>query len=210
MLSNKQLYKEFTTEEEAKKWAEENYKEWLIKIQITEYRYPSTKINNLLYGYTGNTYQIYNPMLRGFGKYDKEEIEEYTQYVDIINNEISGLSLKENIVVWRYTYKNMLKLFFENNKIKKNDIFTDKAFMDTTLIPDLLRNFAIEHRCDCLLKLYLPIGTRGAYIDFYDEHHMLNECEFLLPVNTSFILKKKYFSLRYMKMVYECYLARQE
>lgn len=173
-MQKNQSFKEFTTEDEAKTWAKENYGQWLEKIQITKYSYPSTEINDLLYGYTGNTYQMYNPMLRGFGKYDKEETEEYTQNINIINNEISKFKLKENIVVWRYTYKNMLKLFFENNKIKKGDVFTDKAFMDTTLIPDLLRNFAIDHRCDCLMKLCLPTGTKGAYVYFYNKHSVLN------------------------------------
>ena len=66
-LNNSKLFKEFTTEEEAKSWAKENYGQWLNDIQITEYSYTSKNINDLLYGYTGNMYQIYNPMLRGWG-----------------------------------------------------------------------------------------------------------------------------------------------
>jgi len=209
-LNNSKLFKEFTTEEEAKSWAKENYGQWLNDIQITEYSYTSKNINDLLYGYTGNTYQIYNPMLRGWGKYDNEEIMEYTQKINIINNEISKINLKEDIVVWRYTHKKLFKLLFENHKIKVGHTFTDKAFMDTTLVADLLHRFAFNHKYNCLLKLYLPKGTKGAYVDFYDEYSKLNECEFLLPTNTTFILKKKGFSLRYMKKIYECYLVKQE
>lgn len=84
-----------------------------------------------------------------------------------------------------------------------------KRIMSTTLVADLLRSFAKSHKYDCLLKLYLPKGTKGAYIDFDNKYNMLNECEFLLPINTSFILKKKFFSFKYMKSIYECYLAEQ-
>jgi hypothetical protein len=34
-LNNSKLFKEFTTEEEAKSWAKENYRQWLKDIQIT-------------------------------------------------------------------------------------------------------------------------------------------------------------------------------
>lgn len=209
-LNNSKLFKEFTTEEEAKRWAEENYGQWLKDIQITEYSYNSKNINDLLYGYTGNMYQIYNPMLRGWGKYDNKEIVEYSQKINIINNEISKINLKENIVVWRYTHKKLFKLLFENHKIKVGQTFTDKAFMDTTLVAELLHSFAFDHKYNCLLKLYLPKGTKGVYIDFYDKDSILNECEFLLPTNATFMLKKKGFSFRYMKKVYECYLVKQE
>ncbi|MBE6087089.1 MAG: hypothetical protein E7206_03340 [Clostridium beijerinckii] len=206
------LFKEFTTEEDAKKWAKENYGQWLNDIQITEYTYESKNLNDLLYGYTGDMYLIYNRMLRGTEKYDSEdeETEEFNQRINIINNEISKFNLKENVVVWRYTYKELLKLLFEKQKIKVGHTFTDKAFIDTTLVPDLLRAFAYTHRYNCLLKLYLPKGTKGVYVEFYHENDYLNECEFLLPLNTTFVLKRKYFSFRYMKTVYECYLVAQE
>ncbi|OPJ58151.1 ADP-ribosyltransferase [Clostridium chromiireducens] len=106
--------------------------------------------------------------------------------------------------------KELLKLLFEKQKIKVGHTFTDKAFIDTTLVPDLIRDFADTHKYNCLLKLHLPKGIKGAYVEFYHKNDHLNECEFLLPLNSIFVLKKKYFSLRYMKKVYECYLVAQE
>ena len=38
---NSQLFREFIKEEEAKKWAKENYGQWLNDIQITKYSYTS-------------------------------------------------------------------------------------------------------------------------------------------------------------------------
>jgi len=113
----------------------------------------------------------------------------------IIDNEISKINLKENIIVWRYTHKKLFKLIFENHKIKVGYTFTDKAFIDTTLVADLLNSFAFDHKYNCLLKLYLPKGTKGTYVDFYDKYSILNECEFLLLINKAFMLKKKVLAL---------------
>lgn len=104
MLDN-QTFKEFFVENEAKQWAKENYEHWLRKIQITEYSYYSKSINDLLWGYTGNMNGKYNTMLRGEIKYNKKETPIYTQNINIINNAISKLKLKENIQVWRWTSK---------------------------------------------------------------------------------------------------------
>lgn len=209
-MQNNQAFKEFTTEDEAKTWGTENYGQWLEHIQITRFSCESNDISDLLSGYSGSMNGKYNTMLRDEITYSKKEVKKYTQHIDIINREISILQLKENIIVWRWTSINDFKKLFKFNKINKGQTFADKAFMSTTLVADLLKNFAKERNYNCLLKLYLPKGTKGAYVDFFDEYHMLNECEFLLPLNTSFVLKKKCFSLRYMKMVYECYLVGQE
>jgi len=69
------------------------------------------------------------------------------------------------------------------------------------LVPSLLKEFAKKHKYNCILKLYLPKGTKGAYIRF--SNCVLNECEFLLPPNSKFILVRKHISLKY-RMVYEC------
>lgn len=208
-MPDDQTFKEFFAEDEAKKWAKENYGDWLDKIQITKYNHSSKYVGDLLSGYSGSMNGKYNTMLRGEIKYNNRDTKIYTQNINIINDAISKLKLKENIKVWRWTSKNEFEKLFKNAKIKKGDTFTDKAFMSTTLVADLLRDFAKNKKYDCLLRLYLPKGTKGAYIDFYDKYHMLNECEFLLPTNTSFVLKKKFFSFKYMKWIYECYLVGQ-
>ncbi|EHI99780.1 hypothetical protein CDLVIII_3206 [Clostridium sp. DL-VIII] len=209
MLNNK-AFKEFSTEDEAKEWVNENYGQWLEKIQITQYSYASKNVSDLLSGYSGNMDRVYNQMLRGKREFPKSQSKEFIENINIINNAISKLKLKENIQVWRWTSKNEFKKLFENAKIKKGHTFIDKAFMSTTLVSDLLENFAKSRKYDCLLKLYLPKGTKGAYIDFYDKYHLLNECEFLLPTNTSFVFQKKFFSFKYMKWIYECYLVGQD
>ena len=208
-MQDVQIFKEFFAEDEAKRWAKENYGDWLDKIQITKYSYSSKNINDLLFGYSGNMDRVYNQRLRGKIKNCENQCKEFMKNIKIINNEISKLKLKENVIVWRWTSKSEFKKLFENAKIKKGHTFIDKAFMSTTLVADLLENFAKNRKYDCLLKLYLPKGTKGAYIDFYDKYHLLNECEFLLPTNTSFVFQKKFFSFKYMKWIYECYLVGQ-
>jgi len=66
--------------------------------------------------------------------------------------------------------------------------------MSTTLVLGLLKEFAKKHRYNCVLKLYLPKGTKEAYIRF--NNSILNEHEFLIPPNLTFRLIMKHFSLK--------------
>lgn len=93
-----------------------------------------------------------------------------------------------------------------STNFKSEKTFIDKGFLSTTLVPDLLRKFAKKHRYDCILKIYLPKGTKAVYINYDDS--MLNEHEILLPTNSSLRLIKKHFSILY-SYVYECELIDQ-
>lgn len=205
-MNNNEIYKEFNTEEDVDKWTNENYGEWLEKLQREDYSYDSNDITDLLYYYTGSMNDILNKLLRGYlvSELDEDELNDFTNKINIINTEISNFKLKENIIVWRYTYKGFFERLFESNKIKVGRVFIEKSFMSTTLLPKNLEEFALSNHYDTLLKIYLPKGTNGAYVDF--EKDGLNEREFLLPKGCKFKLKKKKFRLRWPHYVYECEL----
>jgi len=205
-LINNKTFREFRTDDEAIEWAMHYFGTWVKDIQANKNNEDENSIASLLYGYTGCMNILYNKYLRGYNVFDEEEIEEYSKNTKIIAKEISKLELQENIIVYRYTHKNLFKLLFESSKPMIGKTFTDKGFMSTTLVADLLKKFAKEHRYNCVLKLYLPKGTKGAYISF--KNSLLNEQEFLLPPNSKFILIRKYFSLKYGR-VYECKLVSQ-
>ncbi|MFR1830513.1 ADP-ribosyltransferase [Clostridium butyricum] len=198
-------FKEFVKDREADKWSKENYGEWLEKLKKDEYTCFSNDIADLLYCYTGNMNLEFNRIMRGYTSLYLEDIEEYTYKIDIINSNISKFELKENIVVWRYTDNKVFKTLFENQKIKVGANFVEKGFMSTTLIAKKLEKFAFDHKYNTLLKLYLPKGAKGAYVDF--EKGMLDEKEFLLPRDSKFILRKKQYKFfQWPTYIYECEL----
>lgn len=206
VLLDRKIFREFHTDKEAYEWAMNNFESWLKDIQPDKDKYDDNNIANSLYDYTGGLNILYNEYLRGFNTLEQVVIEEYSKNTAIITNEISKFALLENIVVYRYTNKKWFGYLFQSLKPKIGQIFSDKGFMSTTLVPDMLEKFAKEQRYNCVLKLYLPIGTKGAYIRF--NNSKLNEHEFLLPPNSKFRLIRKYLSFKY-KMVYECELVSQ-
>lgn len=84
----------------------------------------------------------------------------------------------------------------------------DKGFMSTTLMPHCMKDFPKNHNCNCLLKLYLPKGTKGAYIGYNNKS--LKEYESLLPPNSKFKYVRKRYSFNYLMWIYECILFEQQ
>lgn len=196
-------YREFNTEEEVEQWAEDNYGAWLKRLKKNKYDIFSHDIADILNFYTGNMNLIFNRFLRGRIKCNKKESNDYNSKINIINKEISRFETAENIVVWRYTDKRFFQSLFENRRVKVGTIFTEKGFMSTTLMPEKLESFAENHHYNLLLKIYLPEGTKGAYIDF--ENDGLDENEFLLPSGCQFrLIKKRYRIFHKPHYIYEC------
>lgn len=210
-ILNKEEFIEFHSEQEAHEWAMKYYEKWIRDIQPDLANIEKLDENNigyLLYSYAGNMNILYNEFLRGINKeVYKDNLDEYSKNIDIITKEISRFELQDNIIVYRYTHKNLFKYLSKSLKIKIGNTVIDKGFMSTTLLPNLLRKFAKDHHYNCLLKIYLPKGTKGVYIRF--DKSVLNEHEFLLPPNATFKIVKKYFSIKYLKIVYECELIGQ-
>ena len=78
--------------------------------------------------------------------------------------------------------------------------------MSTTLFAESMLEDIKPRNYNCILKLYLPKGTKGAYIWQNDG---LDEQEFLLPTNAVFKLLKKGFWTRRFMCLYECELIKQ-
>lgn len=206
-MFNRKIFREFCTNQEAYKWAMDNFGSWIKRIQFDKDNDNKNNISNLLYDYTGSMNIIYNEFLREHNGFDEIEIKEYSKETAIIAKEICKYSLQENIIVYRYTRKNLFKRMFETSKPKIEKTFTEKGFMSTTLIAEELKEFAKEHKYNCILKLYLPKGTKGVYITFHND--LLNEHEFLLPPNSTFKLVRRKFSFKYFMWIYECELVSQ-
>ncbi|MFL0197127.1 ADP-ribosyltransferase [Clostridium sp. WILCCON 0269] len=207
-MFNKKVFRQFKNEEEVYEWVTDNFGGGTRYIEIYENSSDKSDMANLLCCYTGNKNNIYRKILWGCAKeLGGEEIENYLKEISIIPKEICKFELQENIIAYRYTYKKTLEKGFESLKIEKGETFTNKMFMSTTLIPGLLKEFFKSRKCDCILKLYLPKGTKGVYVSV--GKNALNEQEFSLPPNSTFKLIKRSYSFKYHMPLYECELLYQ-
>ena len=191
-------YREFNSAEEANSWGREYYSDLYSKCKDKTMLLCDSLIKSL-YAYTGSNYKMLNELLRVCTPMNSQEFEgiNFGEYEDEkpalieINKKLKNYTTPENIIVYRYTHKHYLRKLCPNGKVKIGTIFSDKAFFSTTLVKDLLKDFAIENHCNCILKLYLPKGTPRAYISFKGKQSLLNEQEFLLPTNMKFMITKK-------------------
>lgn len=208
-MINRKIFKEFHTDQEANEWAMNYFGTWIKDMHSNKDSNDKNNVANLLSKYTGNMNVAYNNFLRGYIKLDAKDTKEYCKKIAIIEKEICKFALQENIIVYRYTRKNFFRNLFKSLNPKMGETFIEKGFMSTTLLPNLLKDFPKKnhHNCNCILKLYLPRETKGAYIEF--DKGVLNEYEFLLPPNSTFKLIRKKFSFKYWMPIYECLLLEQ-
>jgi hypothetical protein len=189
-----QNYKEFQTSEEADAWAWKNYADILTPGE------ENVEYMSVFY-YTGSMSRKWNSVLRRHPSIESGDFEksagrefcsdgEQIRRIKEVNAVLRRHYIPENIVVYRYTHAKVMKHLCAQSGIKKGTIFADKGFFSTTLIKELLGNFASKHECDCLLKIYLPNGLQGAYVALKNPLTRLNEQEILLPPNTKFEIVK--------------------
>jgi hypothetical protein len=201
--TDKETYRQFNDAEEAEAWAQRHYAD-LLGLP------PENEIRRSVFFYTGSCYRLYNKLLRDcpplgsdeFEKIDFRESREEIAEIQKINKVLLEHTLPENIVVYRFTHKRIIRRLCNSKLVHKGDVFSDRAFFSTTLVRPLLEGFGKENRCDCILKLYLPKGLPGAYVSFKDGRSCLNEQEFLLPPNIKFRILRIY-GLKYPQEI-EC------
>lgn len=191
-----QIYREFNNKEEAELWA------WRYYADLLDLP-PEDELIKIISSYTGSYYKAYNQLLRicppihstEFEKIDLEDRADEVEEIYKINYALRNFSLPENIVVYRFTHRKYIQKLCSSRRLRSGMEFSDKAFFSTTLVQNMLDEFRRQNRCNCVLKIYLPQGTPGAYVSFKEERSCLDEQEFLLPPNMKFkILKIHYFT----------------
>ncbi len=193
-------YREFYTREEAELWAEQYYGDILGLAR-------DSRLYHEISTYTGSWYKATNQVLRAMPPYGTPQYgavntngqETVLETITIIADALNAHSLPENIIAYRYLHlKDMFKMC-GTLFLRRGITFADKAFVSTGIVKGQLEKFRKENSCTCLLKLYLPKGTTGAYVSFEEDRHLLNEQEFLLPPCIHFkILKVNLFSFPLM------------
>lgn len=196
-------YREFHNEAEVENWAWTHYGD-LLGIS------PKSKLYEDIFAYTGSLFTPVNRLLRyappygtlEFSKYDPGDFQLAYEVIPEIAEVLNRYKTPEDIVAYRFTQFKVMKQLCETRWLRSRLVFSDKAFLSTTLLRKQLLQFGKDHRCNCVLKLYLPKGTHGAYVSFKDKRDLLREYEFLLPPNTKFEILKVWV-LTYPRVI-EC------
>lgn len=183
---NEENYKEFDRSEEAFEWGRKHFD--ISKLNKEEIQ--------LLSFYTGSEYKILNELLR-LGTYETVmncnpgDYKEYIDEIKSLNRIINKFSIDENVIVYRYTN------FRSIRKLLKNKELVVSQFYSTTLVKDLLLDFAHRSGYRTLLRIYVPKGTKCIYFDdSYVDGSVLDEKEVILPSNTKYrVIKKKLFGI---------------
>lgn len=196
-------YKEFKTEDEVLEWENSNYQECIKSINKTRLKDLKTtenvlntrenvlntrELGVLLDIYTGGTSDKYNSLLRNI-KGDLDRLEKTKSNDSMVEGgkilslieHLNKYETPENLVVYRYTKLRYIWKFWK--------VQIEYGFMSTTFYPysdDILR-LVKENGYTCLMKIYLPKGTKGVPV-MLDEDK-LKEYEFLIPPNTKYKIR---------------------
>ena len=183
MQFNRDAFREFESKDEASEWGKEHYSDWLPELQNQDYT-PQTSAEKFFRRYTGTSH-IYNDVLRynDINTYDFTDSNITKDEIIEGSAEINRNLLSENILVYRYVSKKLLKIMKEwsNLKlIKHNSILTDKGFFSTTLSLDSVtgRGYA-QNKNSRIFKIYVPKGTPCVYVGLLFDTNENNENEVL-------------------------------
>lgn len=168
-------FREFN-DKEAKEWAYRRYKDIHIDKNVEE----------AIYNYCKQDEPRANYVLR-----NNEKDNEIMKEIKLLNEFLTKYSLNENIVVFR---------LLNFNPFENGISFTEKGFMSTSLVK---KDILLSHETDYRLKIYLPEGTKGFYVNFISSR--IDEQEFLLPKEVTINYLNEYKSGD--KLEIECYVS---
>lgn len=160
---------------------EDNKQEYLQKRQ-------DYSCANAIANYCGNYSDMINSSLRcGDKSFDNNCI--YKDISSTLDNILQAQQIPINIITYRMVgYEYVLSM--AKGKLKSGTTIEDFAYMSTGLVYSKL---CIEHPRDAVLRIKVPAGSNGLYLEFLS--HRPNEQEVLLPRQTKLkvLSVKKYF-----------------
>lgn len=167
-------YKEFHSRSEADLWVEK-YKSHFPSDNDTDKIF----LKALDY-YTASGNPIFNNHLRHHKTMEKDSY--FYPYVMQMINKLPTYQIPNNIVVYRYINKQLLKEMCNSYPPKHGSIIQDKGFMSTTLLRESVWQLRIDKKLNILLVISIPKGTRDTYVGLL--HDSLPEYEVILAPNT--------------------------
>lgn len=142
-----------------------------------------------LYYFTGNANILVNRALR----YDMSILEgDIMQSIfQRLIDKIPTYHIPNNIIVYRYISKGLLKEMCPPYPPRTGMIIHDKGFMSTTLIRESLDTHRqSDLSLKILLEISVPAGTSGTYVGHLK--NMLSEYEVILAPNTQLHIDYKF------------------
>lgn len=141
-------------ERSAKEWAEKNFKTLTDNLNKEEI--------NVVSEYCKQRNEVINKQLRN------NLVQESTQReIDILDRVSQLYQLKEDLIVYRIVSVDIFK---------ESSIYTEQGFLSVSLVDGDINSI---HRGKYKLKIFVPKGTYGFYVDFISMRH--GEFEFLMP-----------------------------
>lgn len=205
MRFDRDAFREFQNKEEAAEWGKEHYRNWLPELQNQDYK-PQTPAEYFFRRYTGTSH-IYNDVLRynDINTYDFTDSNITKDEIIEGSAEINRNLLSENILVYRYVSKELLKAMKEwsNLKlIKHNSMLTDRGFFSTTLSLDSVmeRGYA-QSKNSRIFKIYVPKGTPCVYVGLLFDINKNNENEVLFAPDIKLKILVNHWFRRYIECV---------
>lgn len=182
-------YTTFSSPNEVDLW-HEKYKSFLPSDNKTDKR-----TLEALDMYTASCNSAFNRYLR----YNIEIPDSFQQYLTQLVEEISTYQIPDNIIVYRYISKGLLKDMCSSFPPKKGLYLTDKGFMSTSLIRESIETHRnTDPSLKILLEISIPAGTNGFYVGHLK--NMLDEYEVILAPNTQLRIDYKFpFCNRYFR-----------
>lgn len=163
---------------------------WYIKYKS---HFPSDNDNDKEFLQAINYYTASaNPLFNNFLRYNtKLESDDFIYpYIIKMIDKLPTYQIPDNIVVYRYISKQLLKEMCPSYPPKKGMIITDNGFMSTTLIRESVNSYRDGRNQNILLIIYVPSGTKGTYVGHLKD--TLTEYEVILAPNTKLHIDNKF------------------
>lgn len=147
--------------------------------------------------YTASANPLFNNLLRYNAKLESDDF--IYPYIIKMIDKLPTYQIPDNIVVYRYISKGLLKEMCLSYPPKKGMIITDNGFMSTTLIRESVNSYRDGRNQHILLVIYVPSGTKGTYVGHLKD--TLTEYEVILAPNTKLHIDNKF---PFLNCYFEC------
>lgn len=138
--------------------------------------------------YTASANPLFNNLLRYNTKLDSDNF--IYPYIIKMINKLSTYQIPDNIVVYRYISKGLLKEMCPSYPPRTGMVIHDKGFMSTTLIRESVNSYRDGRNQNILLVIYVPSGTKGTYVGHLKD--TLTEYEVILAPNTKLHIDNRF------------------
>lgn len=205
-VTEKENYLEFKSVDKAREWGQSNYLEWGRQYKrimtSAESSVKCSLYTNPVECYCGYSFKQINQYLR-FNK--DNNTNTYRELADILSIILcSAPRLPCNLVLYRVVCDEFIEELIAHNKRVNPTPVQEKGFMSTSLLKTIANDSEISDTHGNLLKLYVPKGTIGVYVNAVT---VRDEAEILLYPNSFLGLSAfPYTDSQVNKTVYECQL----